>query len=126
MSNYARTTKNPLTGKFELAEWLDDHFGRHHYGVKFGSTIFRAEDYEWEFDDEADESRQKSIDEMESIHAGLQELQKVQTYSVSIICSNCNKIQILIIPKGERVGDNIRKCNNCGCAVMINSGGYKL
>lgn len=41
MSNYKQLTKNPRTGEFEEAEWLDDYFGRHHYGVRFkDGTIY--------------------------------------------------------------------------------------
>lgn len=41
MSTYYKQTKNPATGKFEKAEWRDDYFGSHHYGVFFnnGSII---------------------------------------------------------------------------------------
>lgn len=35
MSCYYAITKHPETGKWENAEWLDDHFGIHHYGVRF-------------------------------------------------------------------------------------------
>ena len=28
-------TRHPETGKEELAEWLDDYFGRRQYGVRF-------------------------------------------------------------------------------------------
>jgi len=35
MSSYIRNTKNPKTGRFEPAYWLDDYFSHHHYGVKF-------------------------------------------------------------------------------------------
>mgnify|MGYP003404001845 CR=1 FL=1 len=35
MSTYSKLTKNPKTGEFEYATWMDDYFGRHHYGVKF-------------------------------------------------------------------------------------------
>jgi hypothetical protein len=37
MSNYIQETKHPETGKWEKAEWLDDHFGKHLYGVRFPS-----------------------------------------------------------------------------------------
>lgn len=36
MSNYHGTAVNPATGKIEQAEFLDDWFGRHKYGVRFG------------------------------------------------------------------------------------------
>lgn len=52
MSNYERLTKNPDTGEFETAQWMDDYFGPHRYGVKFaGDQVFSADDYEWEFKD---------------------------------------------------------------------------
>lgn len=35
MSTYSKITKNPKTGKFEEARWIDDYFGPHHYGVEF-------------------------------------------------------------------------------------------
>ena len=35
MSNFISDAIHPTTGKVEQATWLDDHFGRHCYGVKF-------------------------------------------------------------------------------------------
>jgi hypothetical protein len=35
MSTFHKSTRNPDTGKWEIAIWLDDHFGSHHYGVQF-------------------------------------------------------------------------------------------
>jgi hypothetical protein len=35
MSSYHQKTKNPLTGKWEDAEWLDNFFGQRRYGVRF-------------------------------------------------------------------------------------------
>ncbi|WP_417459114.1 hypothetical protein [Kordiimonas sp.] len=35
MSNYFGKAVNPATGEYENAEFLDDHFGRHRYGVRF-------------------------------------------------------------------------------------------
>jgi hypothetical protein len=35
MSTYLRWTKHPETHHWHHAVWLDDHFGHHHYGVKF-------------------------------------------------------------------------------------------
>jgi hypothetical protein len=53
MSNFKRITKHPNTGKFEEAEWLDDYFGKHKYGVKFPSdgNIYRDSDHAWMFED---------------------------------------------------------------------------
>lgn len=35
MSNYKKLTRHPKTGEWVEADWLDDYFGPHHYGVKF-------------------------------------------------------------------------------------------
>jgi len=50
MSNYIKKTKNPKTGDYENANWIDDHFGRHHYGVSFpsGAEIYDPEKIELE------------------------------------------------------------------------------
>lgn len=44
MSTYSQMTKNPSTGVFEKALWMDDYFSPHHYGVKFpdGSIVDNA------------------------------------------------------------------------------------
>jgi len=35
MSNYSEITRHPLTGVYHVAEWTDDYFGPHRYGVRF-------------------------------------------------------------------------------------------
>jgi len=35
MSTFIAKTKHPETGKWEWAEWIDNHFGHHKYGVRF-------------------------------------------------------------------------------------------
>jgi hypothetical protein len=35
MSNFFEKTIHPETGAEEEAEWLDDYYGRHQYGVRF-------------------------------------------------------------------------------------------
>ena len=53
MSNYSRLTKHPKTGEFLQAEWLDDYFGPHEYGVRFpDGKVFRASGNKWEFEDD--------------------------------------------------------------------------
>lgn len=49
MSSYIRTTVHPITSKPEQAEWLDDFFGQHSYGVRFPSDgrVFKADEYDW-------------------------------------------------------------------------------
>lgn len=52
MSNYLKWTKHPKTGEWFEAEWLDDYFGHHRYGVRFPTgTPLKADDYEWEVSD---------------------------------------------------------------------------
>lgn len=55
MSNFYRRTKNPVTGRYEDALWLDDCFGRHRYGVRFESdgALYQESDHQWEFQDAA-------------------------------------------------------------------------
>jgi hypothetical protein len=49
-----RRTKNPVTGEYEEAFWIDDYFGRHRYGVRFPSgVVYRETDHRWEFEDAA-------------------------------------------------------------------------
>lgn len=41
MSNFSQLTINPATKKYEMANWIDDHFGKHRYGVQFpDGTIY--------------------------------------------------------------------------------------
>lgn len=35
MSHYQAKARHPETGKTELAWFIDDHFGRHRYGIAF-------------------------------------------------------------------------------------------
>lgn len=35
MSTYYAYTKHPKTARWENACWIDDHYGRHRYGVRF-------------------------------------------------------------------------------------------
>lgn len=45
MSNFEAMTVHPETGEVEVAFWMDDHFGRHIYGVRFGDgKIFHEGD----------------------------------------------------------------------------------
>lgn len=51
MSSFIRTTKHPDTGKWEEAEWLDDYFGKHQYGVKFpDGRMFKEAQVEFQTD----------------------------------------------------------------------------
>lgn len=40
-------TKHPNTGEVQMADWLDDHFGHHRYGVRFADgQVFRETEIE--------------------------------------------------------------------------------
>lgn len=45
MSNFTRKTYNPKTGVYEDADWIDNYFGPHEYGVKYQSgfsTVYKG------------------------------------------------------------------------------------
>jgi hypothetical protein len=48
MSNYRAPAFNPETGKVEEADWLDNHFGHHIYGVSFGGQVYHAHEVSWD------------------------------------------------------------------------------
>lgn len=44
MSSYKKITRHPATGHYENAEWLDDYFKPHVYGVRFSDgKVFPVE-----------------------------------------------------------------------------------
>lgn len=48
MSNYVNWAVHPETGKTEQAEYLDDHFGKHLYGVRFSDgRVFPSGSVVW-------------------------------------------------------------------------------
>ncbi len=53
MSNFIRKTRHPDTKEFEEAEWLDNYYGSHKYGVRFPSTgeIIDASRFDLEVDE---------------------------------------------------------------------------
>lgn len=54
MSSFFKRTKNPATGRWEEALWIDDHFGQHRYGVEFpDGTIVDPEIVKLETTDES-------------------------------------------------------------------------
>jgi hypothetical protein len=46
VSNYHALARHPITGKIAMADYLDDSFGHHIYGVRFpgDETIYRRTD----------------------------------------------------------------------------------
>jgi len=43
VSTYKAITKHPQTGNYELAEWHDDYYGTHIYGVEFHDKVYPAD-----------------------------------------------------------------------------------
>ena len=65
MSAFIRRTKNPVTGAFQDATWLDDFFGQHRYGVQFAGEahVYEAWGRDWEFEDQfGEEVVQEALD----------------------------------------------------------------
>lgn len=58
MSNFHKLTKNPDTGEWENAAWIDSYYGNHRYGVRFESGLM--------IDPEKVELETKEQDEMET------------------------------------------------------------
>ncbi len=47
MSNFIKKTKHPVTGEWEFAEWCDNYFAHHEYGVIFkDGSVFRPKGLE--------------------------------------------------------------------------------
>jgi hypothetical protein len=49
MSSFSAIAKNPITGNYELASFMDDYFGNHQYGIKFGddtSEVYSPDELE--------------------------------------------------------------------------------
>ncbi len=44
MSNFTAKARNPKTGAIEDAEFLDDFYGKHKYGVRFSDGNVYGED----------------------------------------------------------------------------------
>lgn len=40
MSNFSKLTFNPETKEMEMADWIDDYFENHQYGVTFDHIFF--------------------------------------------------------------------------------------
>ncbi len=76
MSSYQRKTQHPETLHFERAEWLDDYFGNHNYGVRFPSDgkVFRADEFDWRGAPEQDNAligtHRGGVMTVEQTHAG--------------------------------------------------------
>lgn len=66
MSTFKRMTKNPDSGHWENATWIDDYFGSHRYGVEFmDGTIIDPNEVDLEVDDTQDEEDFEIVEEEE-------------------------------------------------------------
>jgi hypothetical protein len=63
MSNYTRLTKHPETGSWSLADWLDDYFGHHRYGVRFRGEDRTFRENEVDHSEASVEENMKAISE---------------------------------------------------------------
>ena len=64
VSSHFRTTKNPITGQFERAEWLDSYFGGRVFGVRFSTgQVLDERGYQWEFQKEPVEQSYGGLEE---------------------------------------------------------------
>jgi hypothetical protein len=45
MSSFQRLTINPKTGNEEMADWIDDYFDKHVYGIKFADGEVYKEEF---------------------------------------------------------------------------------
>ena len=59
MSNYIKHTTNPRTGEAEKAEWLDDYFGKHVYGIRFADGGIYCENQIMVAEEESERRRPK-------------------------------------------------------------------
>jgi hypothetical protein len=48
MSNFTRVSWHPVERVARAADWIDDHFGRHRYGVRFHGDdhVYKPEEVE--------------------------------------------------------------------------------
>ena len=65
MSNFSAPTFHPKTNKIDDASWIDDHFGKNHYGVFFKSDGITYNPYKWDCE-RVFPKAQKLIAELES------------------------------------------------------------
>jgi hypothetical protein len=72
MSNYSAPTRHPVTGAIEMADWLDDSFGRHIYGVRF-----HGEEKIYPGKNCAEISPDEMLEEIERLRAALLEISKL-------------------------------------------------
>ena len=69
MSTFQKQTKNPLTGDWELATWIDNYYGKndygnHIYGVEFpNGDIFNADTMKLETREEEPKQQLKEMQE---------------------------------------------------------------
>jgi len=72
MSTYSRLTKNPDTGEWEQAIWIDDYYAKNHYGVKFENGIV--------VDPEIIELETKNMDKEEQIKWAKNEIKEYEKF----------------------------------------------
>jgi len=92
MSNFFKTTKHPVTGKFEEAIWLDGFFGGRRYGVQFpNGDIFNAESYKFETKESRSKKEQGSVKSCEFNR----KIAKMLWPEAQIVCRNDGAVRCI-------------------------------
>jgi len=111
MSSYICNTKNPATGEFEAAQWLDNYFGPRHYGVKFldGSMVDPEEV-------ELETNHDELIDLKPSDPEATLRPSKSPNHIEPNIVPNDNTDGPMTSAKSSKLGeDTINLCQSCHC-----------
>ena len=106
MSNYQKLTKHPEYQTWEKADWIDNHFGEHNYGVIFPShpnVVFDPRD-------EMLETREEyfTLETICSKCGGKLEKPRRKIH-VPNICQKCQRLKILRQQKEKRLATNKHK-----------------
>lgn len=114
MEKDIKQTKHPKTGKWENASWIDDYFGKHHYGVEFpsdkNSYVYDPEIIELETRDSTPDKKEISkccgAEKAKNIEGGIIE----PNY-----CSKCGKP----FQAQDQKGEERHSIHGAGCKCLI-------
>jgi hypothetical protein len=76
MSNYSAPTHHPVTGEIKMADWLDDSFGHHVYGVRF-----HGEEKIYHTKDCVEIGERGLFDEIERLRAALRVIEAMKWFA---------------------------------------------
>ena len=110
MSNFAQITKHPNTGKWENAEWIDNCFGNHIYGVQFNDGLL--------FNTETDKMETMTEEEYQSMIIHLAPQQDTTNGIKIDTISNCCNASVKTIT-GTNILGEIYECNLCNRSCSL-------